>query len=102
MAETSIPIRGATGINLLLHSAAIDDQYKFRDLESCQNIDVTVEGAVLPRRGLGRVTTWNGLTFDANGDLRTAEVVMPSFGRALVSIVPNIGTITDPPAHLTG
>lgn len=103
MAETSVPVRGAGGLNLYKHSAAIDDEQLYRQLEDCKNIDISqMDGAVLPRRGLGRVTVWNGLTLDTNGDLRTAETVMPAFGRRLLTIIPNIGTITDPPAHLTG
>lgn len=54
----------------------------------------------MPRRGLARVTVWNGLTFDTNGDLRTAETVMPAFGRSITSLIGNVGTITDPPAAL--
>lgn len=98
--ESSIPVRGANGLNLYRHSASIEDILSFRDLQSCQNIDLSIEGAVLPRRGLARVTTWNGLTLDVNGDLRTGEVALSTLGTDIVSIIPNIGSISAPPAYL--
>lgn len=98
--EISIPVRGANGINLLVHSTGSDDPANIADLQSGSNIDLSLERAVMPRRGLARVTVWNGLTFDSNGDLRTAETVMPAFGRQVISLIPNAGLLTDPPAAL--
>jgi hypothetical protein len=97
MAEQVIPVRGANGLNLLLAPAEPAD---LADLVSCQNIDLSIERGVMPRRGLARVTVWNGVTFDSNGDLRTGEVYTPTFGHDIVSLIGNVGTITDPPAAL--
>lgn len=97
MAEQVIPVRGANGLNLLVNPSEPAD---YADLVSCQNIDMSLERAVMPRRGLARVTVWNGITFDTNGDLRTAELVMPSFGRSVLTLISNIGNITDPPTAL--
>lgn len=97
MAESVIPVRGANGLNLLVSPS---DPGDYGDLMSCQNVDLSMEKGVQPRRGLARVTVWNGLTFDSNGDLRTGEPVMPAFGRSIVSMVSNVGTVTDPPAAL--
>lgn len=99
-AESSIPVRGANGLNLLVHSAGVEDIMAFRDLQSCQNIDLSVERAVMPRKGLARVVTWNGLTLDTNGDLRTGETSLTTFGRNIVSLIANIGSITPPPSYV--
>ena len=97
MSESVNPVRGAKGLNLLVHPAEPVD---YADLQDCQNVDLSIENAVMPRRGLARVTTWNGLTFDSNGDLRTAETVMPAFGRTIMSLISNVGTVSDPPTAL--
>jgi hypothetical protein len=97
MAEQVIPVRGANGMNLLVNPSEPAD---YADLRSCQNIDMSLERAVMPRRGLARVTVWNGVTFDSNGDLRTGETVMPAFGRQVLTLISNVGNITDPPTAL--
>ncbi len=97
MSEQVIPVRGANGLNLLVNPSEPGD---YADLASCQNIDMSLERAVMPRRGLARVTVWNGLSYDTNGDLRTGEVIMPAFGRSVLSLISNIGNITDPPTAL--
>jgi hypothetical protein len=97
MAEQIIPVRGANGLNLFVNPSEPTD---YADLVSCQNIDMSLERAVMPRRGLARVTVWNGVTFDSNGDLRTGETVMPAFGRQVLTLISNVGNITDPPTAL--
>lgn len=99
MAEQVIPVRGVGGMNLLVNPSEPAD---YADLVSSQNIDMSLERAVMPRRGLARVTSWNGISYDSNGDIRTGETVMPAFGRAVLSMISNIGNITDPPTALGG
>lgn len=97
MAESIIPVRGANGLNLLVNPSEPGD---YADLTGCQNIDMSLERSVMPRRGLARVTVWNGVTFDSNGDIRSAETVMPAFGRAVLTLISNVGNITSPPTAL--
>jgi hypothetical protein len=73
----------------------------YADLVSSQNIDLSQERAIMPRRGLARVTVWNGLSYDANGDIRTGETVMPAFGRAVLTLISNVGNVTEPPTALS-
>lgn len=62
----TISVRGANGLNLFVISSEPADP---ADLVSCQNIDLSVERAILPRRGLGRPDSWSGLVFCDSGDL---------------------------------
>ena len=68
MAQASV--RGANGINLFVTPVEPADPM---DLMSCTNIDLSVERAILPRRGLGRPESWSGLIYTANGSLFANE-----------------------------
>lgn len=70
----TIRVRGAKGLNLAQHATEIDtsdpDQAAF--LVSCRNVDLSIGGAVMPRAGMQRATSWPGLLYDeATGDLFT-------------------------------
>ncbi len=63
-----VSIRGANGLNLMVHS---DEEADGGDLQSCRNIDLSIDNCVMPRRGLQRATAWPGLLYSDSGDLFT-------------------------------
>lgn len=70
----TITVRGAKGLDLAQHAAEFDvsDPDQAAYLASCRNIDLTIERAIIPRRGLQRATAWPGLLYDeATGNLYT-------------------------------
>ena len=65
-----VSVRGANGINLYVTASEPSD---VADLVSCQNIDLSVRRAVLPRLGLGRPSAWSGLVNTDNGKVNANE-----------------------------
>jgi hypothetical protein len=67
-----VSVRGAAGLNLMVHSAEFNpaDPAQNAFVQSCRNVDLSIERAVMPRRGFLRATSWAGLLYDeATGDL---------------------------------
>ncbi len=84
------PIRGASGLNLMVHSS---EGATPNDLQDCRNIDLSIENCVQVRRGLQRATAWPGLLYCDNGKLNT-ELATLANG-------PITGMYANPSAYVT-
>lgn len=93
--EQTLEVRGANGLNLYLTATEPGD---VADLISCQNIDLGVRRAVLPRLGLGRPSGWSGLVNTDNGKLHSNEFGAGTLGGAIISMCAAGGIFVDPPS----
>lgn len=93
--EQTVSVRGANGINLYVTASEPSDA---ADLVSCQNIDLSVRRAVLPRLGLGRPSGWVGLVNTDNGKIHSNEFGSAALGGAIISMCAAGGLFADPPS----
>jgi hypothetical protein len=89
-----VSVRGANGLNLYLTATEPGD---VGDLVSCQNIDLSVRRAVMPRLGLGRPSSWQGLIYTSAGDLFANEFGANLTG-SIVSMCAAGGLLATPPS----
>lgn len=89
-----VSVRGANGINLYVTASEPSDA---SDLVSCQNIDLSVRRAVLPRLGLGRPSAWVGLVNTDAGKVYSNDVGSGITG-GILSMCAAGGLFVDPPS----
>lgn len=95
MAQPSmVSVRGANGVNLYVTATEPGDA---ADLVSCQNIDLSVRRAVLPRLGLGRPSGWIGLIQTDNGDVYANEFGASTLTGTIISMCASAGLFGTPP-----
>lgn len=87
-------VRGANGINLYVTATEPGD---VADLISCQNIDLGVRRAVLPRLGLGRPSGWLGLIQTDNGDVYADQFGDSALTGTIISMCASAGLFGTPP-----
>jgi hypothetical protein len=90
-----VSVRGANGINLYVASTEPGD---VADLVSCQNIDLGVRRAVLPRLGLGRPSAWKGLVCCNSGDIFANEMDAAQLSGSILSMCAAGGLFSDSPS----
>lgn len=90
-----VSVRGANGLNLYVTASEPSDA---ADLVSCQNIDLSVRRAVLPRLGLGRPSGWVGLIYTDAGNLYANEFGAATLTGSIVSMCAAGGLFVDPPS----